>query len=119
MTLAMTAALAHVEPPPPPQPGAPGPFAFADPDHVRGILEAGGLTDVSLTSFETKIGSGDLETTLGLSLRVGPLGAVLREHPDKREAVIDAVREAYRAHEGPDGVKLDSATWIVTARSPG
>lgn len=119
MTLAMMAAVAYVEPPPPPQPGAPGPFAFADPDHVRGILEAGGLTNVSLTSFETKIGSGDLETTLGLSLRVGPLGAVLREHPDKREAVIDAVREAYRAHEGPDGVKLDSATWIVTARAPG
>lgn len=119
MTLAMTAALAHIEPPPPPQPGAPGPFAFADPDHVRAILEAGGFADVSLASFETKIGSGDLETTVGLSLRVGPLGGLLREHPDKRGAVIDAVRDAYRAHEGPDGVKLDSATWIVTARTPG
>ena len=118
MTLAMTAALAHVEPPPPPQPGAPGPFAFADPDRVRAILEAAGFLDVSLTPFETKIGSGDLETTVGLSMRVGPLGALLRENPGKRDAVIGAVRDAYRQHEGPDGVKLDSATWIVAARAP-
>jgi SAM-dependent methyltransferase len=119
MTLAMTAARPYVEAPPPPQPGAPGPFAFADPDHVRTILSAAGFAGVELTPFEAKIGSGDLEATLGLSLRVGPLGAILRENPGKREAVIDAVREAYRPHEGPDGVKLDSATWIVTARAPG
>jgi SAM-dependent methyltransferase len=117
MTLAMSAALAHVEPPPPPEPGAPGPFAFADPEHVRRVLSAGGFTDIALTPFEAKIGSGDLETTVALSLRVGPLGGLLRENPDKRDVVIEAVREAYRPHQGPDGVKLDSATWIVTARA--
>ena len=116
MTLPMAAALAHVPaPPPPPEPGAPGPFAFADPERVRTILGDAGFTDTALTPHAAKIGSGDLETALGLSLRVGPLGALLREYPDRREAVVAAVRAALAAHEGPDGVKLDSATWIVTA----
>ena len=115
MGLPMAAALAHIPPPPPPEPGAPGPFAFADPEKVRGILSAAGFTDLIFTPHDTKIGSGDLETTLAMSLKIGPLGAMLRENPDKREVVIDAVREALSAHEGPDGVKLGAAVWIVSA----
>jgi len=116
MTLPLASA-AHLLPPSaPPEPGAPGPFAFADRDRTTGLLAAAGFTDIVFTPHDQKIGSGDLETTLGLSLRIGPLGGMLRENPDKREAVIDAVRAALRPHEGPDGVLLDSATWIVTAR---
>ncbi|WP_304178170.1 class I SAM-dependent methyltransferase [Phenylobacterium aquaticum] len=119
MTLPLASA-AHLLPPTaPPEPGAPGPFAFADQARTSGILGAAGFTDIVFTPHNQKIGSGDLETTLGLSLRIGPLGGMLREHPDKREAVIDAVRAALRPHEGPDGVLLDSATWIVTARNRG
>lgn len=118
MMAPMQAALAHVAAPPPPEPGAPGPFAFADPDRVRSILGAGGFTDVDVAPHDQKIGSGDLATTLAVALKVGPLGGLLRENPDKREVVIDAVRAMLAAHEGPDGVKLDSATWIVTARAP-
>jgi hypothetical protein len=32
---------------------------------------------------------------------------------------VDAIRAALAAHVGPDGVKLRSATWVVTARNPG
>lgn len=117
MTLPMAAALAHLPPPPPPEPGAPGPFAFADPDRVRGILGDAGFRDVALTPHDEKIGGGDLDMALELALKVGPLGALLREHPDKRDTVIGAVRDVLAAHEGPDGVKLGSATWIVTARA--
>jgi SAM-dependent methyltransferase len=117
MTLPLASA-AHLLPPAaPPEPGAPGPFAFADKDRTSGLLATAGFTDIVFTPHNQEIGSGDLETTLGLSLRIGPLGGMLREHPDQREAVIDAVRAALRPHEGPDGVLLDSATWIVTARN--
>lgn len=119
MTLPMMAALAHVPPPTPPEPGAPGPFAFADPERVRAVLGAGGFVDVTVTPHNEKVGAGDLDTMVGLSLKIGPLGALLREYPEKRDTVIASVREALAAHEGPDGVKLDSATWIVTARAPG
>lgn len=118
MTLAMAAAQQIVEPPPPPEKGAPGPFAFADPDRVRAVLAGGGFEDVAVTPFEAKIGPGNLDVTMGLLMRVGPLGALLREHPDKRDLVLETVRAAIAPHDGPDGVKLDSATWIVTARAP-
>jgi len=119
MTAPMVAALALVPtPPPPPEPGAPGPFAFADPERVRGILDAAGFTDVTLTPHEQKIGGNDLDTALGLALKVGPLGALLRENPDQQAKVIEAVRGVLAAHDGPDGVTLDSASWIVTARAP-
>jgi ubiquinone/menaquinone biosynthesis C-methylase UbiE len=107
-----------VQPPPPAEPGAPGPFAFADPERVRAILAAAGFADIQIAPHDEKIGSGDLDTALGLALRVGPLGTVLRENPDQRDAVIATVREALAKHVGPDGLKLDSATWIVTARNP-
>ncbi|MDZ4370946.1 MAG: class I SAM-dependent methyltransferase, partial [Phenylobacterium sp.] len=120
MTLPMAAALPLVATPPaPPEPGAPGPFAFADPERVRTILADAGFTHITVTPHDEKIGAGDLDTVLGLSLRIGPLGALLRENPDQRDAVIEAVRVALAPHEGPDGVKLDSATWIVTASNPG
>ncbi len=120
MSLPMAAAMANLPPlatPSPPVPGAPGPFAFADPDRVRGILADAGFADVLVTPTDKKVGGGDLETMLAMSLKVGPLGALLREHPEHRDGAIAAVREALAAHDGPDGVMLGSATWIVTARA--
>lgn len=118
LTAPMQAALAHIPPPPPPaDPTAPGPFAFADPERILAILTAAGFAEVAVTPHDEKIGGNDLDTTVGLSLKVGPLGALLRENPDKREAVIGAVRDFLSQHLTPDGVKLGSATWIVTARA--
>lgn len=119
MTAPMRAALAHIDAPPAPpaDPTAPGPFAFADPERLLAILSAAGFAEVAVTPHDEKIGGNDLDTTLGLSLKVGPLGALLRENPDKREAVIGAVRDLLSQHLTPDGVKLGSATWIVTARA--
>jgi SAM-dependent methyltransferase len=118
MTLPMMAAAQHLPPPPPPEPGAPGPFGFADPERVRAILGDAGFTDVEIRAHDEKVGGGDLDAAVGLALKVGPLGAALRDAPDKREAVIASVRAALAAHDGPEGVKLDSGTWIVTARAP-
>lgn len=120
MSLPMAAALAKLPPSAasvPPVPGAPGPFAFADPDRVRGILADAGFSDVVLTPTDMKVGGGDLEAMLAMSLKVGPLGALLREYPEHRDGAVGAVRDALADHDGPDGVKLDSATWVVTART--
>jgi SAM-dependent methyltransferase len=118
MSLPMAAAASVLPPPdaPPPPPSAQGPFAFADPAHVWDILGKAGFGDIEITAHDQKIGSGDLDSTLDVTLKIGPLGAMLREHPDRRDAVIDAVREALRPHLDEEGVRLDSASWIVTAR---
>lgn len=118
MTLPMQAALAHLPAPAPPEPGAPGPFAFADPARLQGILDAAGFGAIAILPHDEQIGGGDLEASVGLSLKVGPLGAMLREHPGKAETVVASVRAALAPHVGPQGLRLDSATWIVTARAP-
>jgi SAM-dependent methyltransferase len=114
-TVSLTAALRHLPAPPPPPPGTPGAFAFADPDRIRGILGRAGFSGIGVAAFDTKAGVGDLDQTLALVLRSGPVGALLREHEDKREVVAAAVREALAPHQTADGVLLDTAAWIVTA----
>ena len=60
-----------------------------------------------------------MEDAVQMSLRIGPLGRRLRENPEKVPLVIGAVRDALAPHAGPGGVLLPSATWMVTATSPG
>ena len=118
MTLPHAAAASRLPPAPPPTPDAPGPFAFADAARVRHILSSAGFRDIELALHNQKIGGGDLEQTLAVSLNIGLLGRALRENPEKRALVIDDVREALRPHADDDGVvRLDSASWIVTARA--
>lgn len=123
MGLPLAAALQHMPAPAPPAAGAPGPFAFADPDRVRGILRDAGFAGASVVSHEAEIavgGGGDLAGTVDFLLQMGPLAAALREaDPGLRERVAGAVREAIAPHADAAGdVRLASATWIVTALNP-
>jgi SAM-dependent methyltransferase len=118
MTAPLQAALPFLPaPPPPPDPSAPGPFAFADAARVRGILEAAGFQAVDLKAHDQKIGAGSLEDATNVALRVGPLGTVLRENPVLADKVTGAVRDALAPHDTAEGVRMPSATWIVTARN--
>jgi SAM-dependent methyltransferase len=116
MTIPMAAVAPLLPPAPPPPLNAPGPFAFADRDRVRGILSDAGFTHIAIEPHNQAIGQGDLETTVRTSLNVGPVGAALRENPLLRAPITAAVSAALAPHAGADGVKLPSATWIVTAR---
>jgi SAM-dependent methyltransferase len=111
----MEAAAHHLPPAEPPIPGAPGPFAFADPERVRRILTEASWPNIQLRPHDALIGAGSVEDSLTLALKVGPLGAALREAPDKAPQVIDAVRNFLSRHVGTDGVRLPAAVWIVTA----
>jgi SAM-dependent methyltransferase len=116
--LPLRAASAHLPPQPAHDPAAPGPFAFADPDRVRDILGRAGFAEIEITAHDEQVGSGDLDTMLAVCSRVGALGKILRENPALRAAALPAVRTALAAHDGPGGVKLNAATWVVTARGP-
>jgi SAM-dependent methyltransferase len=117
MMVPMEAALKYVPAPPPDDPQAPGPFAFAPAERVRVILHGAGFSAVELEPFDYAIGGFALDQALTLALRVGPLGRLLRESPDQIERVVGAVREALAGYATPDGVRMPSATWIVTARA--
>jgi SAM-dependent methyltransferase len=116
MTAPLDAA-AHLLPPQaPPVPHAPGPFGLADRDHLRGVLAAAGFAEISIEPHDQKIGWADVETAVRAAMNVGPLGRAVGENPAAREPVEAAVRQTYATRAGAEGVRLDSATWIILAR---
>lgn len=119
MTVPLFAALRHVPAPTPSPPDAPGPFAFADADRVRGILEAAGFSEID---FETRnemmsVGTGDVDEAADFALQMGPASIAIREAtPETIAKVRASVRDALADHRTPTGVRLATATWVVTAR---
>jgi SAM-dependent methyltransferase len=117
MTRAMAAARHRVPEQPPPVPNAPGPFAFGDAGRVRGILSDAGFSDVAMEAHDSEMGGNGLDDALTLSLRVGPLGSILRAHPELAPGVREDVRAALASCVRDGIVWQRSATWIVQARS--
>ncbi len=99
-------------------PDAPGPFSFANRGRVQKLLTDAGFVSIEIVPHDQMVGSGDLETAVNLALRVGSLGKMVCENPALRSSVAEPVRAVLAEHDGPDGVMLNAATWIVTARSP-
>ncbi|MFY7977227.1 MAG: hypothetical protein ACOVOB_05240, partial [Brevundimonas sp.] len=83
----------------------------------RTIMAGAGFTGVDIAAYDSFVGGHPLDEAVALAMKVGPLGMLLRENPDKREVIIAAVRDALAPHEGPDGVMLPAAVWIVTAQA--
>lgn len=115
--LPLQAASGHLLPQPAPDPAAPGPFSFADPNRIRDVLGRAGFRSIAIMPHDELVGSGNLDAMLAVVTRVGALGKILRESPELRAAAVPAVRSALAAHDGPDGVKLNAATWVVTAHA--
>ncbi len=115
MLAPLHAALPFIPPVTPPDPTAPGPFAFADASRVRSMLTGAGFVAVTINPLDVRIGGGDVEQSLKLALRVGPLGAALREHPELSGQVAGAVRDALSKYVTPSGVLMPAAAWIVLA----
>jgi len=99
----------------PPDPLAPGPFAFAEPTRVQGILSDAGFKDIDITEFKTKIGGGSVEETLQIALRIGPLGRALAEHRELLPQIAGPVRGVLEHYVTPNGVLMPASAWIVRA----
>ena len=107
---------------PPQHPHAPGPFAFADADRLRGILADAGFSSISIEAFDAHVRQGDSpRETAEFAARMGPAGRLIRdaglEHLPK---ALDAIEAAFVPLTGPDGsVSLTGGVWIVTASNGG
>lgn len=117
MLAPLQAALPFIPPVAPPDPTAPGPFAFADAGRVRAILSDAGFASVTTDPFNARIGGADVEQSLKLALRLGSLGAALREHPELSGKVAVAVKDLLSKYLTPGGVLMPSAVWIVRAQN--
>jgi len=111
----LAAVVALLPPIPAADPLAPGPFAFADPARIRGILLAAGYAEPQIERCDALVGGGDLEATVRLAQRVGPLGSVLREHPEYRDLITETVRRVVTPYLTPEGVLMRAGIWIVSA----
>lgn len=115
MRLPMEAARPFLPASTPSDPNAPGPFAFADADRVQSILTQAGFTRISIQPFDMAIGGSPLDQTVALTFKVGPLASILREQPDLKPVIEEAVRAAVSEYQTPQGVLMPAAVWIVSA----
>ncbi|MBC6440467.1 MAG: methyltransferase domain-containing protein [Rhodospirillales bacterium] len=119
VTMPRDIALRHVPPPEPVDPHAPGPFAFADPDRVRGILDDAGFSKIEVTAHDTTMRQpGTIDEVTRFVTHFGPASRLLNDVDEAtRTAVEDDVRVAIASLHDGSGVDLEAAMWIVTARA--
>lgn len=100
------------------EPGAPGPFAFADRDRARSLVEAGGFAEVTLESItRPQRIAKDTDDAAEFVLTLPESKQLLDGAPQQvRAALADALREAFTPYAGPHGVITDASAWLVTAR---
>jgi SAM-dependent methyltransferase len=121
-TLPMQALKDVLPPQPPADPHAPGPFAFADPERVHGILDAAGWQDIAFHAFDFAMVVGEGEDALAeavkFNLRIGPAARMIRDAGPEAEAAAPDLLKAALAPYLKDGqLGLPGAVWLVTARA--
>lgn len=112
--------LAHLMPQRAADPHAPGPFAFADQDHVASILAAAGWHDLrpQAVNVDYVAGSGDdpIADAIDYFHRIGPVASALRDHDESGRARLDeGLAELVRRHHTDDQVTFPAAIWIWSA----
>jgi SAM-dependent methyltransferase len=120
ITVPMMAALPFLPEMEPSPPGAPGPFAFAEKDHIQDILENAGFTDIEITPENQRLNvssDNDINKAIDFYENLGPLAKPLSSlDGSKKEQALESVKTAIEPFFVGDGLTLDSAVWIVKAR---
>ena len=117
-TVPMDAARDLLPPAPPPDPHAPGPFALADDERLRGILSAARFSTVEIARHDDGMWLGpSAGEAAAYTLTIGPLSRAASEQPPEvRDEIRGRVAAALAPHQGPGGVVLPASVWLVTAR---
>lgn len=106
---------------PSPDPHAPGPFAFADAERVRGILSSAGWSDIELEPFDFRMiaGAGDdpVSDAVAYFSRIGPAArAISLMDDDVRASFKEKLFGFSQSHLAEGTVGLDAGVWIVSAK---
>jgi hypothetical protein len=116
------ASVRHLLPPAAsPRPEDPGQFSWADPARIDRILGGAGFRDVSLTPHHPAMRlaePGGVERAVQFTMSVGPgVRATLGASDAMREAVRAGLHAFFQQLDGPQGIVLPGAIWIVKARA--
>ena len=107
------------DPPPPAADDAPGPFAFADPDRTRAVLEDAGWVNILFEAYEVPIrmggengitGAVDHSLSSSIARKLLALGT-----PSLRQSAAEILHEQFSG-QATDGVVYSTgSTWLFTA----
>jgi SAM-dependent methyltransferase len=94
---------------------------FADPGWITELPTGAGFTDINVEPIRepARLGS-DVPDVMGYTLgmtRIRELFSGLGDDP-RAARVRSTMAEAFTAHQRPDGVWVEAAAWLVTARVP-
>ncbi len=113
----VAAALRLLPPVPPSDPDAPGRFAFARAERVKGILERSGWHRIAIEPLDVTE-PATVDEIVTMSTRLGTLGPLLpAQEPALRQAVDRAMRDLLEPLAEDGRVEVPSACWLVTARA--
>jgi ubiquinone/menaquinone biosynthesis C-methylase UbiE len=119
MAIPLDVAYEFVAPPEALPPGAPGPFALADGDRAKQILDAAGYRDVALEALNEPLylsGPGTAAAAAAHATRMGPVARVLADaDEDTNRRVEAALAETLAPYHDGTGVRMASACWIISA----
>jgi SAM-dependent methyltransferase len=118
-TVPARAAQPFLPPLPRPGPEDPGQFSFGDRARVERILGEAGFQRLRIEPIDRQIWMGaSVADVLAGAGRFGPLArAFAGAEPAAIEKAKQAIAQALAPHEGPDGVRLPGACWLVQANA--
>ncbi|HUC09470.1 MAG TPA: class I SAM-dependent methyltransferase [Stellaceae bacterium] len=115
-------AIRHLGPPAPRPAHEPGPLAFADPDHIRGVLGAAGFAAITVERAHPTIIGSSPEEEARQALATGPTARLIDEkRPDEatRQAIARDIEAAFVAEADGGEIRLPGTIFLVAARRPG
>ena len=112
---------AHFELPTPP-PRTPGPFAFDEPEYLRGILTKAGFQQIEINKWEADLfvdGPGSTpETATDFLMNALSMAQRATDAPEEvRNQVRKELSNRLETFMTPGGVRMPAAVWLVTARA--
>ncbi len=119
----LQAALPLLPPAPAADPFAPGPFAFADADRVKHLLQSAGWRNARLERHDMKLrlaAADDVAAAAEIVTWVGPLARRLagcRDDAALQAAVKGSIEAALRAHTDDGDIALTASVWFVSANA--
>lgn len=102
----------------------PGPFSMASEPMVTKQLEIAGYGDIAFKRVDAPLLVGRTpEDAVGFQLALGPAGEVYREAGEEAERKHNEIAAALRAElarcETPEGIVMESSSWVISARNIG
>jgi ubiquinone/menaquinone biosynthesis C-methylase UbiE len=102
----------------------PGPFSMTDVEAVTRQLQIAGYTDARFERIDAEVLVGrDLDEAVAFQLAIGPAGEVYREAGKlaerRHDELVAALKGELKEFVRPEGVMMNSSSWMITAQNPG